>query len=108
MTTLLQITAGPAQALSLGESPQLQRCRVGLRHYRRALAPLVPSGSAVVGALDIYLEGRLRDDVLRMLFGLSVLRCATVDQLDSALAARNVAISQRAPSPSITSATILL
>lgn len=108
MTVMLQITTGPAQAFPLGESPQVQRCKVGLRHYRRAPAPLVPSVSAVAGALDIYLEGRLRDDVLRMLFGLSVLRSATMDQLDSALATRNVAISRRASGPGITSATILL
>lgn len=105
MTTLLQLTEGPSQAAAIGvDLERAPRCRVGLRHYRRTTAPFAPSSSAVAGALDIYLEGRRRDDVLRMLFGLSVLRSATAEQVDAALAVGDDAISTEVRS-SITAQT---
>lgn len=61
---------------------------IGMRHYRRRTAPGVPSSSALAGALDIYAEGERNEDVLRMLFGLSILRDATAEQVDAALDAR--------------------
>ncbi len=66
----------------------LSRCRIGLSHYRRSL-PWVPSAQALAGALDIYAEGKRHDDVGRMLFGLSILRHGTVQQLETALAGRS-------------------
>lgn len=94
MTTPLQLTEGTSRAVAIGvEFERAPRCRVSLRHYRRATAPFAPSSAAVVGALEIYLEGRHRDDVLRMLFGLSILRSATAAQVDAALTAGDDAIS---------------
>jgi hypothetical protein len=63
------------------------RCTIGLRHYRRATT-YAPSLRGTAGALDIYLEGNHDGDVLRMLFGLSVLRNATAEQVEWAIAAR--------------------
>lgn len=95
MTTALQISAGKSHAAVTDVGlERVSRCRVSLRHYRRATAPFAPSSAAVAGALEIYLEGRLRDDVLRMLFGLSVLRSATTEQVDAALTAADVAITE--------------
>jgi hypothetical protein len=82
------------RGVELERSP---RCRVSLHHYRRATAPFAPSGLAVAGALEIYQEGRRHDDVRRMLFGLSVLRSATAEQVEAALAASNTAIGDDAP-----------
>lgn len=79
------------------ERERASRCRVSLRHYRRATAQFAPSSSAVAGALEIYLEGRRRDDVLRMLFGLSILRSGTAEQVDAALTAGDVAIGTEVP-----------
>lgn len=61
------------------------RCRIGLRHYRRPV-PWAPSAQAVAGALDIYSEGRCRGDTLLMLFGLSILRSASAEQVEAAVA----------------------
>ena len=54
--------------------------------------PITPSQQAITGALSIYVEGGKKDDVRQMLFGLSVLRHATEEQI--ALAMPSVEISQ--------------
>lgn len=98
MRTISQTAAerAPAAAPDV-EFERSPRCRIGLRHYRRPRAPFAPSPLAVAGALDIFLEGRFRDDVLRMLFGLSILQSATAEQADAALAARDVALDTDVP-----------
>lgn len=55
--------------------------------------PITPSQDAITGALSIYVEGGRKDDARQMLFGLSVLRHATEEQL--AVAMPLVEISQR-------------
>lgn len=47
--------------------------------------PITPSQQAINGALSIYVEGGKKDDVRQMLFGLSVLRHATADQIRIAM-----------------------
>lgn len=47
--------------------------------------PISPSQQAINGALSIYVEGGRKDDVPQMLFGLSVLRHATEEQIDVAM-----------------------
>lgn len=47
--------------------------------------PIVPSQEAANGALDIFVAGCGKDDVRQMLVGLSVLRSATVGQVDAAI-----------------------
>ena len=47
--------------------------------------PISPSQQAINGALSIYLEGGKKDDVRQMLFGLSVLRHATEEQIRLAM-----------------------
>lgn len=47
--------------------------------------PISPSQDAITGALCIYVEGGQKDDVRQMLFGLSVLRHATEEQLSIAM-----------------------
>lgn len=64
------------------------RCTITLRHYRCRTEPYAPTAQAVTGALDIYAEGRRERDVLRMLFGLSILRSATAEQVDTAMGVR--------------------
>lgn len=54
--------------------------------------PITPSQRAITGALCIYVEGGRKDDVRQMLFGLSVLRHATEEQL--AIAMPLVEVSQ--------------
>lgn len=111
MTERLQLTVGGSSLVAREESERPPRCRVSLRHYRRATAPFVPSVAAIAGALDIYLDGRRHGDVLRMLFGLSVLRSAGADQMDAALTARNVTIGADVPPRAVASVaptTILL
>lgn len=75
--------------------PRAPRCTIGLRHYRNYHQPaaFTPTARAVTGALDIYLEGRRLDDARRMLFGLSVLRSATVGQVEAALAIAGATIA---------------
>lgn len=85
----------PAPALA--PPPRAPRCTIGLRHYRRRQVSITPTSAAIAGALDIYLEGRRSRDVLRMLFGLSILRSATTDQVNTALAARRGAGDPDAP-----------
>jgi hypothetical protein len=46
--------------------------------------PISTSPQATRGALAIYAEGRRKDDAQQMLFGLSVLRSASEDQLQAA------------------------
>jgi hypothetical protein len=55
--------------------------------------PITPSQDAVTGALSIYVEGAKKDKVRQMLFGLSVLRHATEEQLAQAMPL--VELSQR-------------
>ena len=52
-------------------------------HHREY--PITPSQHAINGALSIYVEGGKKDDVRQMLFGLSVLRHATEEQLRVAM-----------------------
>jgi hypothetical protein len=47
--------------------------------------PITPSQLAVNGALCIYAEGGKKDDARQMLFGLSVLRQATEEQIRAAM-----------------------
>ena len=47
--------------------------------------PITPSQQAVNGALSIYVEGGRKNDAHQMLFGLSVLRQATEEQIQSAM-----------------------
>jgi hypothetical protein len=90
-------TEDGTEATRHAELERPPRCRVSLHHYRRATAPFAPSGLAVAGALEIYLEGRRHDDVRSMLFGLSVLRSATAEQVEAALAVSNAAVGDDAP-----------
>ena len=46
--------------------------------------PITPSQQAINGALSIYVEGGKKDDVRQQLFGLSVLRHATEEQIQVA------------------------
>ena len=110
MTTTLLITAETPQTTANEKSERVSRCRVSPRHYRRTLAPFAPSGAAIAGALEIYLEGRRFADVPRMLFGLSVLRSGTAEQIEAALTASNAAIGTAIPAlvkASVSPATIL-
>jgi hypothetical protein len=52
--------------------------------YRREY-PITPSQQAITGALSIYVEGGKNDDPKQMLFGLSVLRQATEEQIGVAM-----------------------
>lgn len=47
--------------------------------------PITPSQQAINGALCIYVEGGKKDDARQMLFGLSVLRHATHEQIQAAM-----------------------
>ena len=47
--------------------------------------PITPSQQAINGALSIYVEGGRMEDIRQMLFGLSVLRHATEDQIRVAM-----------------------
>ena len=47
--------------------------------------PITPSQEAINGALCIYVEGGKKDDARHMLFGLSVLRHATEQQIQAAM-----------------------
>lgn len=47
--------------------------------------PITPSQQAINGALSIYVEGGKMEDIRQMLFGLSVLRHATEDQIRIAM-----------------------
>jgi len=47
--------------------------------------PITPSQPAINGALCIYVEGGKKDDARQMLFGLSVLRHATEEQIQAAM-----------------------
>lgn len=85
MTSAFAIVATPATPSADPRSPaRLSRCAISPRHYRRA-APFAPSPQAMAGALAIYQEGERHDDVRRMLFGLSILRSATEEQLETLL-----------------------
>lgn len=98
--------ARPAQTVA-----RIPRCTIGLRHYRhyREPAPFSPTLPAVHGALDIYLEGQRHDDVGRMLFGLSILRSASVGQVQAALAAAGATIGLAAAhSPGTRAPTLAL
>jgi hypothetical protein len=55
--------------------------------------PITPSQPAINGALCIYVEGGKKADARQMVFGLSVLRHATEEQIQAALA--SVQVSQR-------------
>lgn len=47
--------------------------------------PITPSQAAVTGALSIFIEGGKKENVRQMLFGLSVLRHATEEQIAVAI-----------------------
>ncbi len=47
--------------------------------------PITPSQQATTGALSIFVEGCQKGDVRQQLFGLSVLRSATEEQLHAAM-----------------------
>lgn len=47
--------------------------------------PITPSQQAINGALSIYVEGGKKENARQMLFGLSVLRHATEDQIRIAM-----------------------
>ena len=47
--------------------------------------PITPSQQAINGALSIYVEGGKKDDARQMLFGLSILRHATEEQIRIAM-----------------------
>jgi hypothetical protein len=47
--------------------------------------PITPSQQAINGALSIYVEGGRMEDIRQMLFGLSVLRHATEEQIRVAM-----------------------
>jgi len=74
----------PARAVRLA-GPIFKFSAPSLAYYRRT-HPTVPSQQAADGALAIYLEGWARKSARQMLFGLSVLRDASVAQVDSAIA----------------------
>jgi hypothetical protein len=82
---------------------------VGLRHYgRKTAGSYAPSASAVAGALAIYLEGRRHDDARQMLFGLSILRSATAEQVDTARAMSNATLGAEASTAPAAPAIIFL
>jgi hypothetical protein len=66
------------------ESPRRTGVALRLSYYRRR-HPYTPTQEAAVGALEIFAEGRLADDIRKMLFGLSVLANATAAQIDVAI-----------------------
>lgn len=90
MTLALPVLADSPVHVALVPDSRVPRCLVGLRHYRRRPAAFAPSPPAIAGALEIYLAGRCEGDVLRMLFGLSILRSATAEEVDAAVATRRV------------------
>lgn len=47
--------------------------------------PITPTQPAITGALSLFVEGGLRDDARQMLFGLSVLRHGTAEQIEAAM-----------------------
>lgn len=49
--------------------------------------PITPSQPAITGALSLFVEGGLKDDPRQMLFGLSVLRHGTAEQIEAAMPA---------------------
>jgi hypothetical protein len=51
----------------------------------RGECPITPTQVAINGALSDYVEGRRREDLRKMLFGLSVLRHATEGQIRIAM-----------------------
>ena len=51
----------------------------------RTLSPISPSQLAANGAMDIYVEGSRLHDLPQMLVGLSVLRSASVEQVNAAM-----------------------
>lgn len=53
--------------------------------YLKKEYAMVPTQPATAGALDIFVEGYLADDVRKMLFGLSVLSNATEAQVHTAM-----------------------
>jgi hypothetical protein len=62
--------------------------------YHREYA-ITPTQAATNGAMDIFVEGCRKDDARGALFGLSVLRSATAEQLQAAISA--VEISRQVP-----------
>lgn len=96
MTFALTIVAAPAiRSVDPHTTSPPSRCTIGLRHYRRSF-PFAPSPQAMAGALSIYREGERHDDVRRMLFGLSILRGATEEQLRTLLGKHGAARPTRA------------
>lgn len=47
--------------------------------------PITPTQQAINGAMDIFVEGHLTDNIPRMLIGLTVLRSATESQVQTAM-----------------------
>ena len=47
--------------------------------------PITPSQAAINGALSLYVEGGKNADMRQQLFGLSVLRHATEEQIQAAM-----------------------
>lgn len=107
MTMLLSDSAAVSPPFATSGQPvaRIPRCTISPRHYRpyREPSPFSPTLPAVHGALDIYLEGQRQDDVARMLFGLSLLRSASVGQVQAALAAVGATIGHAAAHSSGTS-----
>jgi hypothetical protein len=87
VNNLLAASAAAADLTLDTAAVRAPRCTIGLSRYRRVV-PYGPTPAALAGALDIYSEGRRGQDVLRMLFGLSILRSASPRELDAAIGAR--------------------
>lgn len=80
------LSRGPVPARAARPAgPVFKISAPGLAYYRRT-HPTAPSQQAADGALAIYLEGWGRKSARQMLFGLSVLRDASIAQVDSAIA----------------------
>jgi hypothetical protein len=67
-----------------GAAPLPPRARPPTLMYHREY-PITPSQQATNGALDIFVEGCRHDNVRQQLFGLSVLRSATAEQVEAAM-----------------------
>jgi hypothetical protein len=72
------------ESVDTAPSRPVGRGAPALSHYRR-VHPVVVSGAAVLGALDICLEARRHARPLHGLFGLSIIASATPAQIDSAM-----------------------
>lgn len=78
------ISAPSSASVRLSERARRTGSALRPSYYRRT-HPYTPTQEAAVGALEIFAEGRLADDIRKMRFGLSVLVNATAAQIDVAI-----------------------